>query len=133
MGQNSAGNLAAWLLKSSCVSFSNHSFRQLPALTQVRYNGLYANVSERSTVSHLTDLDSNRKREQLFLIRSVCLIGAIVYVAWSGVYQFILPGAKDTVSARMWIGGLAVFNILLTYVKLKPRIRAATPTPPWWL
>jgi two-component system chemotaxis sensor kinase CheA len=70
-------------------------------------------------VSHLSELDTDRKGEQMFLIRSVCFIGGLVYPLWSFVYQYILPEARDPVTQRLMITALAALNIVLTFFNIR--------------
>jgi HPt (histidine-containing phosphotransfer) domain-containing protein len=72
-----------------------------------------------SAMTHLSDLDTAWKREHMFLIRSVCFIGGLVYPLWSLVYQYILPEARDPVSERLLITALAGLNIALTFFNIK--------------
>jgi two-component system chemotaxis sensor kinase CheA len=55
----------------------------------------------------------------MFLIRSVCFIGGLVYPLWSLVYQYILPQAHDPMSQRLIITALAGLNIVLTFFNIK--------------
>lgn len=71
------------------------------------------------SVSHVSELDTDRKGEAMFLIRSVCLIGGLVYPLWSFVYQYILPEARDPVTQRLFITALAALNIGLTFLNIK--------------
>ncbi len=73
-------------------------------------------------MSHATDLSDNRDREENFLIRSICLIGGIVYPLWSFVYQYLLADADDPVARRLAISGLALLNIGLTFFKINRRV-----------
>lgn len=55
----------------------------------------------------------------MFLIRSACLIGGIVYPLWSFIYRFILPESYDPIGARLMITALAALNIVLTFFKIQ--------------
>ncbi len=70
-------------------------------------------------MSYVSDLDIARQREQMFLIRSICLIGGAVYPLWSFIYQYILPESHDPVSARLMISALAGLNIALTFFNIR--------------
>lgn len=70
-------------------------------------------------VSYVSALNSDRQREQMFLIRSICLIGGIVYPFWSFIYRYILPESHDPIGPRLMISALAGLNIALTFFKIQ--------------
>ncbi|HET9239749.1 MAG TPA: ATP-binding protein [Oligoflexus sp.] len=70
-------------------------------------------------MSYVTALDKDRQREQMFLIRSICLIGGIVYPLWSFIYRYILPESHDPIGPRLMISALAGLNIALTFFKIQ--------------
>lgn len=70
-------------------------------------------------MSYVSDLDTDRQREQMFLIRSICLIGGAVYPLWSFIYRYILPESHDPIGPRLMISALAGLNIALTFFKIR--------------
>jgi HPt (histidine-containing phosphotransfer) domain-containing protein len=70
-------------------------------------------------MSYVSDLDTARQREQMFLIRSICLIGGTVYPLWSFIYRYILPESHDPIGPRLMISALAGLNIALTFFKIR--------------
>jgi len=87
---------------------------------------LAAKIARGDTMNYQHELSSNRSKEEVFLIRSVCIIGGIVYPLWGLIYQYILPEVDDPVSRRLSVTALAVFNIVLTYFPVKRSYLLAT-------
>jgi hypothetical protein len=64
------------------------------------------------SVSYVSALNTDRQREQMFLIRDICFIGVSVYPLWSFIYRY-------PIGPRLMISALAGLNIALTFFKIQ--------------